>query len=186
MFDLRHTPVIRAICILACVAASPLIVSACGLDTDSMVPEAPSQSANAIGHSVRVMDVALESKTEFSIWETQPTAVDSDQFREALMRALKKANLFSDVSVDHGDIDLYAAIRLQSQTGMLPVTSKLLVTYKFTDTSGNTIWTTSYESESSSNAISGLERVSNAREGSVRENLAALVKGIQQHWPQGK
>jgi hypothetical protein len=59
----------------------------------------------------------------------------------------------------------------------------MVVTYKFTDNAGTVIWSTSYDSEFSSTAISGGTRTREAREGSARENLASLMRGITEQWP---
>ena len=175
--QLRSVILLAALSIAAC---------GCSLDPDKMAPDAAaSPSTWTTGHSVRVMDVTSGFNNQGSFFGG-PAMIDNDQFKTALVLTLKKSNLFTDVSTDHGDVDLYATIKSQKQVdsmGVFQYTAEMLVSYKFVDKSGKEVWSASYESEFSSTALAGATRTLEAREGSARENLTSLVQGIREKWP---
>ncbi len=59
-----------------------------------------------------------------------------------------------------------------------------IVSYEFVDNNSKKIvWHDTYQSEFGSMALSGATRTVRACEGSVRENLALLLQGINERWP---
>lgn len=170
---------------LILLAALSIVACGCSLDPNNMAPNSGPPSSWNVGRSVRVMDVTSGFNNQDSFFGG-PAMVDNEQFKTALVLALKKSNLFSDVSTEHGDLDLYATIKSQKQTdsmGVFQYTAEMLVGYKFVDRGGKEVWSASYESEFSSTAFAGATRTLNAREGSARENLSSLLQGIREHWP---
>ncbi|MBV1904488.1 MAG: hypothetical protein KUG75_00310 [Pseudomonadales bacterium] len=61
-------------------------------------------------------------------------------------------------------------------------TGQSINTYRLTNADGEVLWLKTYESEFSSHAFSGATRTVEAREGSVRENLASLSEGLKNYW----
>lgn len=167
--------------VLVLAAIVPFIWSCSSLEPARMTPEAVAVSTMKVGGSVRVMDVTGGKKPQFG----GPMMIDNDQYKKALTLALQQSGLFNRVGSDAGDMDLYATIRSQDQkvSRGLQYTATMVVNYKFMDSAGNVVWSSSYNSEFSSTAFSGAARTIGAREGSVRENLTALVRGIQEQWP---
>ncbi|MGA7676277.1 MAG: hypothetical protein WCA78_14675 [Rhizomicrobium sp.] len=171
--------------LLILVAAVSILACGCSLDPDNMAPDSGPPSSWNVGRSVRVMDVTSGFNNQDSFFGG-PAMIDNDQFKTALVLTLKKSNLFSDVSTDHGDLDLYATIKSQKQNdsmGVFQYTAEMLVSYRFVDRGGKEVWSASYESEFSSTAFAGATRTLEAREGSARENLSSLLQGIREHWP---
>lgn len=161
-----------------------IALAACGcsgINPARIAPKAPKQPVAKVGPSVRVMDVTGGKKSTFG----GPEMINNEQFKKALILALEQSGLFSGVNADRGDLDLYATIRSEDQrvSRGLQYTATMVVSYKFLDRSSNTVFSASYDSEFSSTAFSGATRTVEAREGSARENLASLIKGISQRWP---
>ena len=168
--------------LLGLVAAATVLASGCsGINPERIAPRPPSPSSSKIGTSVRVMDVTGSMKSTFA----SPRMIENEQFKEALILALRQSGIFSSVSAGRGDVELYAIIRSQGwkMSRGLEYTGTMVVTYKFLDHAGKSVWTASYESEFSSTAFAGATRTLRAREGSVRENLVSLLQGIREHWP---
>lgn len=164
----------------ALLAALAFIAGGCGPHTARMVPGLPSPPELRVGSSVRVMEVTGGKKPTFG----GPELITNEQFQRALISTLERSGLFTAVSTDKGDLDFYASIRSQDQKQSrgLQYTARMVVSYKITDHAGNIVWSESYDSESSSVAFAGWTRTVQAREGSVRENLASLVKGLRERW----
>lgn len=173
----------------ALLSALLIAASGCaGLNPERMVPKpvAGSHSASSqslIGKSLQVAQVTGEKKTSFG----GPEYVHSDQFKQALILALRQSGLFSAVRTDHGDLVLYAMIRTQDQrvSRGLQYTATMVVTYRIEDRQRKVIWSKSFESEFSSVAFSGATRTVHAREGCVRENLASFLQGVRESWNKG-
>ena len=158
-------------------------VMACGcssVDPKRMVPKLDHHSQLNAG-SIRIREVSGGKKGDFGGMET----VTNEQFQKALIMALEKSGLFSGVSTGSGDLELYATIRAQDTkvSRGLQYTATMVASYKIQDKAGKVLWSESFDSQSSSVAFSGATRMVQAREGSVRENLAALIKGLQERWP---
>ena len=164
---------------LAFLAVFPFLACGCAsIDPARMVPELQPRSEWKVSSSVKVMEVTGDQKSKIGI------PVNGEQFKKALILALEKSGLFSAVSIDEGDLYLYASIRSQdlSVPGWWFV-AKIVVSYKFIDRAGNVIWLESYESEFSHGFASNKTAEVRSREGSVRENLSSLMQGIRERWP---
>ncbi len=160
----------------------PLVTCACAsLDPARMAPQPSGTLPTKIDTRIKVMDVSGGRESVFG----GPQMIEGQQYKEALILALERSGLFKDVSSEHGDLNLYTTIRSQDQkvSRGLQYTATMVVTYRFTDAADNLVWSASYDSEFSSTAISGATRTVSAREGSARENLASLVRGIREQWP---
>ncbi|HEY0684849.1 MAG TPA: hypothetical protein VGD45_21105 [Steroidobacter sp.] len=166
---------------LSILLAIPLAICGCAsLKPARMAPQPTAMSSSKIDASVRVMDVSGGRKSQFG----GPQMIEDDQYKEALILALQQSGLFREVSSDRGDLALHATIRSQDQkvSRGLQYTATMVVTYRFTDSAGNLVWSASYDSEFSSTAFAGATRTVRAREGSARENLTSLVRGIREEW----
>jgi hypothetical protein len=169
--------------LLALLTFVPFVWSCSSLKPSRMVPQTSAVSTTKIGGSVRVMDVIGGRETYFG----GAQMIDNEQFKKALILALRQSGLFNEVSSDHGEMDLHATIRSQDQkiSRGLQYTATMVVTYKFVDRTGNTVWSAAYDSEFSSTAFAGGIRTVRAREGSARENLTSLMQGLREQWPKG-
>jgi len=166
----------------ALLALITFTLSGCsGIKPARMAPKPPTQPVTKVGGSIRVMDVTGGKKSTFGGAEM----INNEQFKQGLILALQRSGLFEEVSPDRGDVELYAIIRSEAQgvSRGLQYTATMAVTYKFVDRTGKVVWLASYDSEFSSTAFSGATRTVEAREGSARENLSSLIKGIREEWP---
>jgi hypothetical protein len=166
---------------LLVLASVAVVACGCsGVKPQRMVPKLDRQSQPNIG-SLRVREVTGGKNAQFGGMET----VNNEQFQKALLMALEQSGLFSGVSTGSGDLELYATIRAQDTkvSRGLQYTATLVASYKIQDPAGKVLWSESFDSESSSVAFSGATRMVEAREGSVRENLAAFIKGLRERWP---
>jgi hypothetical protein len=149
-----------------------------------MVPEALPLTAVKVGGSVRVSEVTGGRESVGQRAFGPPIEmVNNDQFRQALVLALDNSGLFSEVSKDRGDLDLYATINSEDERSGIQDTATMVVSYKFVDRASDVVWSASYDSEFSSTNYAPAIRTRNAREGCVRENLSALIQGIIKTWP---
>lgn len=155
---------------LVLLAVASLLISGCGVSSKNMVPDIQLPTDWKVTNSVRVMDVSSDGPIDYY--------VENSQLKDALVSTLKKYMIFSDVSTDHGDLLLYAKINSEKQILLPPPMTIMVVTYKFMDRDGNLVWLTTCESEYSSAGWRGWR----ASEGSVRENLSCLIKGIMEQW----
>ncbi len=174
----------RTVGIRSPLVGAVLAITLCGcasLKPQRMVPELHPQSGWTVGRSVRVAEISSDQKSRFG----GAAVVSNDMFGQALLPTLRNSGLFTAVDTQQGDLDLQVAIRSQGQREGpgLQYTATMVASYKFSDRSGNIVWLESYESEFSSVAVAGASRTVEAREGAVRENLAGLVRGIQERWP---
>src|SRR3989344_406152 len=163
---------------LVFLAVFPFLACGCAsIDPARMVPELQPRSEWKVSSSVKVMEGTSVQKST-----TGGMLVNEEQLKKGLILALEKSGLFSAVSLDEGDLYLYASIRSQDLSGM-GYTAKIVVSYKFIDRAGNVVWSESYESEASFIAFAAKTTHVRAREGSVRENLSSLMQGIRERWP---
>lgn len=167
--------------VLACLAISLALVACGSLDAARMVPEATAGPSRKIPLRVRVAEVATGQKVRFG----GPALVDSANLSAAVIAALNKSGIFSGVSANEGDVDLVVTVLSQDQqdASLTHYTARMLVAYKFAAKDGRTIWAETYDTTASSTALSGATRTLQAREGSVRANLAAMIEGVRTRWP---
>jgi hypothetical protein len=182
LFQLNNMPTSSRFPFVALLLMITFTINGCaGIDATRIAPNPQAQPTSKVGSSLRVMDVTGGKKSHFGGAEM----IGDTQFKEAILLALQQSGLFNVVSSERGDVSLYAEIRAQDQkvSRGLQYTATMVVTYKFTDSAGATIWSATYDSEFSSTAISGGTRTRKAREGAARENLSSLVRGIREQWP---
>lgn len=167
---------------LTLVAVALLFTAACaGLDSERMVAfTSADQMPFQTGKSIRNIEVRGETEEIFS----GPAYAKKEQILEAATTTLRDSKYFESVSEGEGDLTLNIIVRSQSQKSsmMLEYRANITITYRFEDSSGELIWFKTYETEFSSHAFSGATRTVEAREGSVRENLASLLEGIRTSW----
>lgn len=165
-------------------AVIALTVCGCGsINPERMVPKPSTTPVTKINASVRVLSVTGEKKNKSG----DVLQIGNKQFEEALLLALQQSGLFNEVSRDHGDINLAAIIQSEELVGRhgFAFTTRLVMTYRFTDSAGKPIWTASYSSEGSAGGASSSApaKVLHAFEASASENLRALIQGISRQWP---
>ena len=109
--------------------------------------------------------------------------ISNEMYREALVSALRKSNLFRRVETDSvGDYELHTDLVAQGQSLGLDYRSSMVAQYRITDVrSGAERWKRGFNSRHEvtvGQALSGATRTTMAQEGSVRENLAQLVTAL--------
>lgn len=164
-----------ALCVV-CLGA----LSGCGsLNSKNMVPDIDTQWSLQTGKSIRIVAVRGEQE---SIWGG-PLYVQKEQIHAVVVEALTASGFFSSVDTGAGDLNLEVVVRLQSQdAGLFPYTGRMTVTYRFTDTSGEAVWSATLKSSGSSNAISGVTRTIVARERTVKANVTAFINELNKSW----
>lgn len=157
------------------------VISGCGgLSTANMIPDAGSQASVHTGKSIRVVSVRGEQD---SVWGGALYA-NAEQIHAAVVETLSQSGSFASVDSGIGDLDLEVVVRSQGQGvgAMLQYTGEMTATYRFTDTTGKTIWLTTLESSGSSRAIAGAKRTTEARERTVKANLTAFLSELNTSW----
>jgi hypothetical protein len=154
-----------------------LLVGCAGLDSRRMAAQVDADQQFSTGHSIDKIAIRGEKEEVFG----GPAYARKEQILDAARITLRNSGLFDSVDEGKGDLTLHIIVRAQNQkhTVMLEYTAIITITYRLTDPKGEVIWTQSYETEFSSHAFSGATRTVEAREGSVRENLAAMIDGIK-------
>lgn len=168
----------RRVSFMLLVAILPLLISGCASITpEEMVPTLGMQPGTHIDASVEA-EVTGGKSSHFG----GADYVDNDQFKKALNLTLTKSHVFKAVRSDHADLKLHAHILNEDQTGFLPFTATMLVTYKLTTSDGKNVWSQPFVyTKSRSWAFSGATRGVEAREGCVRKNLAVLIQAIRKN-----
>ena len=159
-----------------------LTLGACGLSTSDMVPESVAVNTKHIDASVTIMDVTGDRETNFG----GAIFITNADFKEALRKTLTEAKIFRSIQDNGGDLLLFGKVKQQDQDvqHVLEYRANITVEYLFRQSSDQKIvWDETYASEFSSTAFSGATRTIVAREGAIRENLAAFLKGISESWP---
>ncbi len=152
-----------------------------GPNAANMVPDADTQLALQTGKSVRTVTVRGEQD---SVWGGAAYA-KKEQIHTAAVETLTRSGVFSSIDAGRGDLDLEIIVRSQGQevtSFLLQYTGKMTVTYRFTDTAGDAVWSTTLESSGSSKAFSGAKRTTEARERTVKANLTALLNELNKSW----
>ncbi|MEH6472024.1 MAG: hypothetical protein V7752_12315 [Halopseudomonas sp.] len=157
------------------------LANCAGLDSKNMVAQVDETAAPfTTGQSIAKIEIRGEKEEVFG----GPAFAQKDQIIDAARATLRNSGLFTSVDEGQGELRLEIIVRSQNQLDsmMLEYTAVTTITYRFTDPSGKIVWFKTYETEFSSHAFSGATRTVEAREGSVRENLASLVEGISTSW----
>ncbi len=157
-----------------------LCLSACGLNTASMIPDLKPISEGRISQSVTVADVTGARKVPWG----GPAFISNEQFKDVLIATLIKSQIFKAVDSQRGDLTLNATIREQEQFGFLEARVHLIVEYRFVNKDdGRVVWQETYISEYDFASIIGASRTIGANEGAVRDNVSLLIDGIIKRWP---
>ncbi len=174
----RATGTARRLMLLVCACS---LVACASIDTSRMTPDTSLGPNRQIALSVRVAEVAGGKQGSFG----SAQMVDNADILAAVVATLNKSRIFAGVSTSQGDIDLFVSVLAQDQkdVSIMHYTARMLVVYKFVAKDGSTLWSETYDSSFSSTAFAGSTRTLQAREGAVRENLAALIQGIKERWP---
>jgi len=164
---------------LICLAM--FLTGCAGLDAQRMVPNvSTTETTFKTGQSINKIEIRGEREEVFG----GPAFAKKDQIFSAAKTALIESNFFDSVDESQGDLTLYIVVRSQEQDVSLFLEYKAITTisYRFENSKKEVVWFKSLETEFSSHAFSGATRTAEAREGSVRENLSALIDGIQSSW----
>jgi hypothetical protein len=165
------------------VVVSFLLASCSGPSQKAMVPDINANHHTQINKSVRVVEVTGGMKPMFG----GAQSITNEQFRAALVATLAQSKLFRAVQTD-GDSDLSLKASIVSQRQKMgfgiEYRQEIIVSYEVIEkVSNKVVWRDTYQSEFGSMAFSGGTRTTRACEGSVRENLALLLQGINERWP---
>lgn len=174
----RATAIARRLMLFVCACA---LVACASIDTSRMIPDIGLGPNRQIPLSVRVADITGGKQGSFG----SAQLIDNADIQAAVVATLHKSGIFAAVSTSQGDIDLFVSVLSQDQKSLsiMNYTARMLVVYKFVTKDGSTIWSETHDSSFSSTAFAGATRTLQAREGAVRENLAALIQGIKERWP---
>jgi hypothetical protein len=157
-----------------------LVLTACGgLVVDRMIPPTEAASAHRFNGVLHVMPVTGARPAQFG----GPALVSNEMYREALVTALRRSNLFRGVETEKsGDYDLHTDFVAQGQGVGLDYRSAMVVQYRIVQAqSGAELWKQGINSRyevTVSQALSGATRTTMANEGSARENLAQLISAL--------
>lgn len=174
----RAAGIARRLTLFVCACT---LMACASIDTSRMTPDTSLGPNRQIPLSVRVAEVAGGKQGSFGAAQL----IDNAEILAAVVATLNKARIFAGVSTGQGDIDLFVSVLSQDQKNLsiMHYTARMLVVYKFVAKDGSTLWSETYDTSFSSTAFAGATRTVQAREGAVRENLAALVQGIKERWP---
>lgn len=172
---------------LLATAACLTLLAGCGTSIEAMAPEFSGRHDAPAPLTLRVQPVA---DVPFAIRPAgTPTGAE---FRETLVRAFRKANLYRAVVTD-GDADLVLQATIASAAYLPPASGRhweirrqYIVVYELRDARGNIVWSDQVRSVAGSTALGGAKRVIESTEASVRENVRALVTQAAEHWPRAK
>ncbi len=156
-------------------------ISGCaGLQTTNMVPDNDTARSLQTGKSIRAVEVRGEQE---SVWGGSLNAT-KEQIHAAVVETLTRSGSFGSVDSGAGDLNLEVVVRSQGQDvgALLQYTGTMTVTYRFTDTAGKAIWSTTLESSGSSRAFAGATRTTEARERTVKANLTAFLDELNKSW----
>ena len=158
-----------------------LLLSGCGISSGAMVPDLDSRNGFKLDKTLTIAEVTGGNNKSFVVGE-----VSDDQFKDALISTLEQAHIFKGISERDGEIKLFVKIREQEiiKIEYARHTDLLIVDYRLVDAKdGETIWHKTYRTEFSS-ALAGYPTISDAREGSVRENLLTFINDLNQKFSQ--
>ena len=166
---------------LACLVVCVVLSGCASLDMARMVPDTSAGPSRKIPLRVRVAEVTADQKSRFG----GPALIDGAGMQGAVVAALLRSGIFPGVSAKEGDVDLVVSVLSQDQKDLsiTHYTARMLVAYKFVAKDGRTLWSETYDTTASSTALGGATRTLEAREGAVRENLAAMIQGVKARWP---
>jgi hypothetical protein len=153
------------------------LLTACGgLEVARMLPPTAPAPVPRFAGVLRVMPVTGAKTAQFG----GPALVSNEMFREALVAALRRSNLFRGVETEaRADWELHADFLAHGQGVGLDYRAAMVVQYRIVQQrSGTEIWRQGINSRHEvtvSQAFSGATRTIMANEGSVRENLTQLI-----------
>jgi len=168
------------ICLSFVALALMLLLSGCGgISVKKMTPDIDTALITRFDKSINVITAAGARKGVFG----GPAMVSNDEFTDALVATLKKANLFKEVYKNSkSDYELYSDLVAQGQGVSLNYESALVVQYRIVDPKNNeVIWKKGFNSRFTVTVLqsfSGAVRTTKAQEGSVRSNLSQLIQSL--------
>ena len=154
-----------------------LLLSGCGISSGAMVPDLDSRNGFKIDKTLNIAEVTGGNNNSFVMGQ-----VSDDQFKDALITTLEQARIFKGISEGNGEIRLFVKIRGQEiiKIEYAKHTDMIIVDYRLVNAKdGREIWHKTYRTEFSS-ALAGYPTISDAREGSVRENLLNFITDLNQ------
>lgn len=164
---------------LSLVMVALVLVACASISPERIVPDTASGPERRIGLSVRLAAVTGARDTFLG----GPPLPSDEQIAESILLTLRKRSIFSSISRTEGDLELVVTILSQEQTGVYPTTARMVANYKFIDRNHGIVWTETYDTSFSHGNVGGWERSVKANEGALRENLKALLDGINERWP---
>ena len=165
---------------LVVLALAAALAACASLNVDRMMPTTQPVHVHRFDGTLHVLPVTGAQPEQFG----GAARISNEMFREALVSALRKSNLFRRVETNQaGDYQLRAEITTQDQTTQgLDYVSLLGVRYRIVDTrSGAELWRREINSRhlvAVSQALSGATRTVTAQEATVRDNLTRMLTAL--------
>lgn len=174
-----HDPIYRLL-----PAVLVLLLTACGIKTDGLVPDPPVGVTTAFDKRIRVMPVQGGRASSFG----REAYITNPQYREALYRALSDARLFREVTLEGpADWQLHSEIITISTEGGVSPLYAIVVQYWLVDpASGEEIWRKGINTRHQvkwNEAFAGATRIIRAVEGATKKNLTRLIEALSREAP---
>lgn len=156
-----------------------LLLAACSIKTEGLIPDSPVATSTRFDKTVRVMPVAGGRASSFG----REAYITNEQYFEALRRTLADSGLFAQV-VDQGDADylLFSEIiTITTEGGISPLYAIVVQYWLVEPRRGEEIWRKGINSRHQVNwneAFAGATRIIMAVEGATKENLTQLVQAL--------
>ena len=153
-----------------------VLVSACGITSQGLIPKDLPTSARQIGKTVKIMPVAGGQGRE--------AFITNEQYQEALSRTIADSRIFARV-VETGpaDLELFSEIITVTSEGGISPSFAVVVQYWVVDpATGREVWRKGINTRHQvqwNEAFAGGTRGIMAIEGATQKNLIRLVKHLE-------
>ena len=165
-----------------CISLLLFLAGCPSLNVQRMVPTESEVPPFQTNESIRKIVVSGQEKPK----SNGMVFAQLEDIKLVVTKTLSNTGFFDSIDQGQGTLDLLVIVRAQYQnhSAGLKCRGKITITYRFINLSDEIIWAKSYESGFSSNDLGGMARITYCREGAVRENMKAFVRGLRESWPQ--
>lgn len=156
-----------------------MILSACSISSEGLVPDKPATAVRSIERTVKVMPVEGGRASRFGV----EAYITNEQYYAALRQTLIDSHVFAGVS-DSGkaDLDLHSEIITITTEGGMSPSYAIVVQYWLVDpATGREVWRKGINTRHHvewNEAFAGGTRIIMAVEGATKKNLARLVEEL--------
>ncbi len=174
--NIRLCGLLRLTLSLVCIAA----IGGCAApNTTRMVPDTDPQWSLQTGKSIRAVTVRGVAKSHWA-----DASATREQIYDVVVETLAGSGFFSSVGAGAGDLNLEVELLSQRHNAstLMNYTGSMTATYRFMDSEGEVIWTSTIESSGSSSALSGIKRTTESRERTVNANMTTLLNELNDSW----